>query len=171
MEGHTKIIKTICEILSPKSYLELGIYHGDTIESLKNIVPYRVGVDVNQQINNLTCKLIIGTTKQFFNYNKEKFDIIFIDANHNYEFVKSDLEEAKKILNYNGLIILHDTDPESIDLLAEDRCSDSYKILDYINQDPTLTQITLPVTQAGITFVKFKNQSRLSTFLNTSELK
>ena len=43
--------------------------------------------------------------------DSEAFDLIFIDGDHSYEAVKSDLENAIKFLNKDGLIVLHDVDP------------------------------------------------------------
>lgn len=166
LTDHGKLIYAVCKLIKPKSYLELGIYDGETIEFLKETIPFRVGVDIKKNRNDFTFEFFQGTTKEFFENNKRTFDFIFIDANHNYDYVKYDLEEAKKILNYNGVIVLHDTDPESAHLLQEGYCSDSYKILKYINSTSDLTQITFPVAEAGVTFVKLKNHGRIQSILN-----
>jgi len=39
-----------------------------------------------------------------------KIDLIFIDANHSYAYVKSDTENAMKMLSPNGVILWHDYD-------------------------------------------------------------
>lgn len=46
----------------------------------------------------------------FFIKEDIKVDILFIDGDHSYEGVKKDFELYSKILNPNGLIIIHDTD-------------------------------------------------------------
>lgn len=166
LSDHSKLIYAVCKLIKPQSYLELGIYKGETIEFLKDTIPYRVGVDTKKNRNDFTFDFFQGTTEQFFKSNKRAFDFIFIDANHNYDCVKYDLEEARKILNYNGIIALHDTDPESTHLLQEGYCSDSYKILNYINSIEDLTQVTFPVAEAGVTFVKLKNHGRIQKLLN-----
>lgn len=39
-----------------------------------------------------------------------RMDLVFIDGNHSYDFVKSDTENALKMLSDNGIIIWHDYD-------------------------------------------------------------
>jgi len=73
-----------------------------------------------------------GTTDDFFQQNEEKFDLIFIDAAHEYEQVKKDLHNSLQSLNENGFIALHDVDPLEKRLTAHDHCADSYKITKYI---------------------------------------
>lgn len=41
----------------------------------------------------------------------DKFDIIFIDGNHEYQNVLNDILNSLKILNNNGIIFLHDCNP------------------------------------------------------------
>jgi len=41
---------------------------------------------------------------------EEKMDVIFIDGNHSYDYVKSDTEHAMKMLSQNGVIVWHDYD-------------------------------------------------------------
>ena len=42
----------------------------------------------------------------FFDQNKNKFDLIFIDGDHKYDQVKRDALNAWKILNNRGVLIL-----------------------------------------------------------------
>ena len=53
------------------------------------------------------------TSDEFFVCNKDTFDVIFIDGLHLAEQVEKDIANSKLILNNNGKIILHDTNPES----------------------------------------------------------
>ena len=52
----------------------------------------------------------LETLEEFTNDNLT-FDIIFIDANHTEVFLTRDIENSLKILNTNGVIILHDVNP------------------------------------------------------------
>ncbi len=49
---------------------------------------------------------------QSFDYSPYygKMDLVFIDGNHSYEFVKTDTENAFKMLSPNGVILWHDYD-------------------------------------------------------------
>ena len=55
-------------------------------------------------------EFINSTTDDFFlNYNSdEKFDCIFIDADHTYEGVSKDYYNTLKLIKSGGYIILHD---------------------------------------------------------------
>ncbi len=85
------------------SYLELGVYDKSTFNSIrclnKKCVDFKRPADY--QIS----------TDDFFKINKDTFDIIFIDANHTEEFLTRDIQNSLKILNKNGIIILHDVNP------------------------------------------------------------
>jgi predicted O-methyltransferase YrrM len=48
------------------------------------------------------------TTNDFFKTNTQKYDCIFIDADHNYEGVKTDFENSLNFLNKDGYLIFHD---------------------------------------------------------------
>jgi len=54
---------------------------------------------------------LFGDSSQFdYSAYHGKMDLIFIDGNHSYEFVKSDTENALKMLSDRGVIIWHDYD-------------------------------------------------------------
>jgi predicted O-methyltransferase YrrM len=62
----------------------------------------------NHQISTKITQLY-GDTRTFdFSPYYQKMDLIFIDANHEYEYVKSDSETAMKMLSKQGGIIWHD---------------------------------------------------------------
>ena len=47
-------------------------------------------------------------SSEAFKILKNKFDLIYIDGNHLYNYVLDDLEKSLNIINYNGLIVLDD---------------------------------------------------------------
>ena len=54
------------------------------------------------------------TSDEFFLGNKQNFDCVYIDGLHIYEQVRKDIINSLKILNSNGIIILHDCLPNKI---------------------------------------------------------
>ena len=58
-------------------------------------------------------KFFNNTTDDFFENNKETYDCIFIDADHSYQGVKNDYDNAIKCLNKGGTIIFHDIGNET----------------------------------------------------------
>ena len=165
--GHETVILDIIKKVNCQNYLELGIYKGDTISKASAFVENCVGVDIIDHIGeDKHFRFIKATTDDFFNENKETFDVIFIDADHKYESCVKDFENSLKILNYNGFIFIHDTDPISKKYTGFGFCGDSYKINDYIykhHQD--LDLITLPLTEAGLTIVKRKHENRHNLYI------
>jgi SAM-dependent methyltransferase len=85
-----------------------------------------IGCDKNQIFNHINCKKKIGvdpvkggsmrmTSDEFFTLNSDTFDVVFIDGLHHYEQVTRDVNNAIKVLNPNGIIIIHDMLPTHID--------------------------------------------------------
>jgi predicted O-methyltransferase YrrM len=84
----------------------------------------------------------------------------FIDADHCYESALNDFLNIFKRLNPGGIIILHDTDPESNNLINPYYCGDSYKIVNYFENREDINVYTLPLTEAGLSIVTKKNDTR-----------
>ena len=84
-------------------YLELGVYDKSTFNQI--VCRRKVSVDLNFAADHQM------TTDDFFYVNSQKFDIIFIDANHCEEFVAKDIESSLKALKEDGVIICHDVNP------------------------------------------------------------
>tara|TARA_B100000780_G_scaffold247309_1_gene192212 strand:- start:422 stop:1138 length:717 start_codon:yes stop_codon:yes gene_type:complete len=108
------IIQNIINLKKFKSYLEIGTFHDHLF---KNIVcNKKVGVDP------VSGGTVRKTSDQFFKNNTDKFDCIFIDGLHYYSQVKKDIENSIKILNPDGIILLHDCLPNNHFEQAVPRC-------------------------------------------------
>ena len=64
----------------------------------------------------------------FFVREDIKIDLLFIDGDHSYEGVKKDFELYTKILNPNGLVLIHDTDSSYSEtlIISEDAKKDFF---------------------------------------------
>lgn len=161
---HTDFLLWYINIFKPTSYLELGLYIGETFNKVCKVVPYCVGVDIiNYNIEILNPHLFFNTTTDiFFTNNTRKYDIIFIDADHNFESVKKDLINSITVLEYNGTIFLHDTDPSESKYLLPGYCNDAYRIIEYIKKYCSeLDIITFPIGHEGLSVVKRNNDRRI----------
>jgi predicted O-methyltransferase YrrM len=160
---HSEFILFYFKFFNYASYLELGLYCGETICKIKTVTNNVTGVDiVDRFIEGID--FFNGTTDDFFKQNSKTFDMIFIDADHSYNSVKNDLLDSLLILNKNGTIFLHDTDPENATLLQSGYCGDCYKIVDYMNNLGCISVVTMPVAEAGLTMVKRKSDRRVLSF-------
>ena len=117
-----------------KSYLELGVGNGgsflvdslfigkeckkfhavDSLEETSSNIK-QTQEKIMKKVNTVArllpeseVKFFNNTTDKFFESNIEKYDCIFIDADHTYEGVEKDFKNAQKFLNQNGSIIFHD---------------------------------------------------------------
>jgi hypothetical protein len=158
---HPEFIFSMISLLKPQSYLELGLYMGETFEKVCPIVYDCVGVDIKDVRENKNVgQFYQMTTTAFFSINKKTFDVIFIDADHSYENVLSDLKNSLTVLNSFGTIFLHDTDPIDQSYHACGYCGDAYKVIDNM-YELGLDAITFPISNEGVTVVRRKEDRRV----------
>jgi predicted O-methyltransferase YrrM len=159
--NYSELIKCICALTNAKSYLELGISNGFSFYNVSKVVDKAVGVDMNDARKFKCGEFYKMTTDDFFEKNTDTFDVIFIDASHDIEFVKKDFENSLKILNTSGILIFDDTDPLYTYLTDSKRCGDAYIIKDYIRKvHPELDIVTLPILCKGMSIVTRKSKNR-----------
>jgi len=104
------------------SYLELGLGTGIPFNSVHT--DKKISVDINGHAD-----FNEGTDKFFEDYKGEKFDVIFVDANHEFSAVLRDFNNSINLLNERGIIFLHDLYPPDEDHCQPHKCGDGYKIL------------------------------------------
>ena len=99
------LIKYVIKKNDYKNYLEIGCHNNEVFDK---IGIEKIGVDPISGGN------YRGTSDKFFKENLKKFDCIFIDGLHEYNQAKKDILNSIEILNKDGIIILHDCLPSSI---------------------------------------------------------
>ena len=106
------LINDLISDLNYKSYLELGVSVGESwkLISCEN----KIGVDNNINVANEFDGVIHATTDDYFLNNKDKFDLIYIDALHEKNQVYKDFKNSFNVLNDSGVIIFHDVNPFDI---------------------------------------------------------
>lgn len=111
------LFNNLIKELNYNSYLELGVRCGTNSWHLIEC-QNKVGVDLDENVN--FPGVINCTTDEYFeNLDPNvKFDLIFIDACHEKNFVYRDFCNSIKHLNNGGIIVFHDIHP-----LTEQHCS------------------------------------------------
>lgn len=89
-----------------KSYLEIGVnYKKNCFDQI--VCDFKTSVDPC----NLDTYDFNMTSDKFFAINNNSYDIIFIDGLHTAEQCYKDIINSLSILNNNGIIVVHDTNP------------------------------------------------------------
>ena len=113
------------------NYLEIGCQKNTLFHSVSSL--NKIGVD---PVSGGTHRM---TSDEFFDNNKKKFDVIFIDGLHHYEQVKKDTINSLNSLKKNGWIALHDFLPSSweeqhVPRISNDWTGDCWKLALELNK-------------------------------------
>lgn len=100
------IVQGIIDQKNYKSYLEIGTFDDELFSVVR--CETKVGVD---PFSGGTHRM---TSDDFFLKNDNKFDCIFIDGLHHYDQVKMDIQHSLSVLNFDGVILVHDCLPISL---------------------------------------------------------
>lgn len=99
----TDIIQYLIDKNNYKTYLEIGCQQDVNFNAI--CIDHKVGVD--PELGG-THRM---TSDEFFDKNKEKFDVVFIDGLHENHQVTADINNSLLVLNEGGIIVLHDCNP------------------------------------------------------------
>ena len=101
------IINYLIQRNGSSTYLEIGTdYRPSNIDRV--ICSHKIGIDPNPKC----LPDFVGTSDQFFIQNREMFDFIFIDGNHDCDAVDRDIINSLNVLSENGILLCHDCLPE-----------------------------------------------------------
>ncbi len=107
----------------------------------------------------------------FFVKRDIKIDYLHIDADHTYEGVKMDFELYSTIMNENGIISIHDTDPEywenyqTYEGESHDLCTGPSELIKEISDDWEVFNLFdhhvnyEKLSSSGLTLLRKKNES------------
>ena len=163
---HSTFIGTIASIYRPSVYVEFGLYQGETFRKVQPYAKTLYGVDMvrNGHLDALkefpNASIHYCRTDSFMSSFSGTIDMAFIDADHCVESAKRDFDNILARLNPGGIILLHDTDPEADRLIHPGFCGDSYKIVSILEERPDLNIVTFPISEAGLSIVTRKNETR-----------
>ena len=101
-----EILQNIINTRNYKTYLEIGCDRNENFSKI--VIDHKVGVDPER---GGTLRM---TSDQFFQKNKESFDLIFLDGLHTYEQTIKDINNAIQSIKDNGIILIHDCLPKKI---------------------------------------------------------
>ena len=105
------LVNAIARRICANRYLELGLADGACIRRIK--VADRTGVDIVAPPNAGEAVVYQCTTDEFFRTTDQRFDLVFVDADHAWEQAYRDVENAIRHLNPGGVVVMHDCSPFS----------------------------------------------------------
>jgi predicted O-methyltransferase YrrM len=92
--------------------LQMSVYDKDWIKKFNNTPPDMLEIfkhNCKEYIDSGKLKIRKGTTSDVCaSIEDDKYDIVFIDADHSYEGVKQDISNYLSKIKSNGLMIFHD---------------------------------------------------------------
>ena len=96
--------------------------HKKICECLNNGQVYKLFIKNISSISNPDYQFIIKKmfSKNFFKLNKSKFDLIIVDASHQYKYVFNDIKNSLKNLNDNGILICDDYEIEAKNFTSDE---------------------------------------------------
>lgn len=117
------VLKHIHQTIQPKTYLEIGVDKGKSI-NLSEPTTKAIGIDPvisEDTVLNDNVIFYLMTSDEFFankeiiekEFAQDKVDMTFIDGMHLFEFVLRDFINSEKVSTPNSIIIIHDTIPVS----------------------------------------------------------
>lgn len=159
LHDHLSLIEHIASWLRPERYLEIGIYDGVNLKRIQNHCKECYGVDVILRTKNYNSnvKLFEMTSDKFFSQldSEIKFDMIFIDGDHNKHQVYKDFINSKDRVIDDGLILLHDTVPMDEHMLDPILCENAWEaVLKIKNEFSNNWEILSLPFNPGITIMR-----------------
>lgn len=140
---------------SDVKYLEIGVDTNTVFNSIPVVLKNKVGVDPYQ---GRTHRM---KSDDFFKKNTCKFDVIFIDGDHNYEQVRNDLISSLKILKDGGIIMLHDVLPrsemeQSVPQKIDIWTGDVWKLIPELTENSPSLELYIANIDYGVCMIKPK---------------
>ena len=131
------LLKGLCAQIPNSSYFEIGTWRGESVVNVAETAKECYTLNLSKkEISNLGLPKKYADLHGFFSKGKEnithlfgdsttynfdqlnkKFDVIFIDGNHTYSYVKNDTEKIfKHLVKENSVVVWHDyaNNPEEI---------------------------------------------------------
>lgn len=123
------LLKSLCRKFENAQYFEIGTWRGESIRNVSDVAKECFTLNLSkQQILDLGLSEKYADAHAFFSKNlpnvthlygdsrtfdyaglNKKFDVIFIDGNHHFDFVKSDTEKVfKHLIHENSIVVWHD---------------------------------------------------------------
>jgi hypothetical protein len=156
----TDIINDHIQRYGYKSYLELG-----TDNRALNFNHIKCAKKFCVDINPASKADFIGPTDRFFELNERTWDIVFVDADHEWTQARRDIENSLGCLSEGGTVIVHDCNPTTRDMQEVPRkqgvwTGNVWKAFTYLRRRPDL-EMRVINTDYGVGIIRKGSQKPL----------
>lgn len=156
---HEWLIPALAMEMGARAYLELGSHQNETVSAMPDAMGPEArifAVDINEpnyRVNGVEYR-IMNTADYLAEWASTDgpFDLVFIDADHSARAALTDFERVWPHVVPEGIVLLHDTNPETSADTAPGFCGDSWRVAKYL-ADSGHECITLPY-HPGLTLVR-----------------
>jgi hypothetical protein len=128
---HISIIEHLSFWIKPESYLEIGVYDGNSLNVVSKHSKTCHAVDIEFRTRDFDNNVVLYemSSDDFFIQKDPSlmFDFVFIDGNHSKEQVYKDFINVSNFVIEDGFVLLHDTSPCNDELLAPEWCHDAWE--------------------------------------------
>lgn len=157
----------LVKLLKPNTYVELGTKRGHTISQIAPLVKTAIGVDSVPMKSTAGFTFVNMTTLEYaatLEGRKPFIDMLFIDADHEWNALNADFNAFNPFVKPNGIILMHDTHPIMPELAVEGYCHNAWKVAQIISATTSMGYeiVTLPGPWAGLSIIRKLGQHHLA---------
>jgi hypothetical protein len=139
----------------------------NSIQAVENIHYLELGTGDGRNFSNIRCRnkksvdlngngtLTMSTDEYFALHGEDRFDVVFIDADHSYRQVVKDYNNAIKMCRL--AVLIHDMYPKDDRFATHDHCGDSYKLLAQMIKSGT--EVCTLDCDSGMTLVRMPGKA------------
>ncbi len=133
---HDEVLASLHRILQPRTYLEIGIEQGNTLQAAhcpSIAIDPDFTIDQGAIGHKSECLLYRMTSDRFFEKHDpvallgDQIDLAFLDGLHLYEFLLRDFMNVERACRGNSVIVLHDCIPTDLYLARRTRADESLR--------------------------------------------
>lgn len=148
-DWHIGLIQRLVATYPNCHYLEVGVRHATCWNRVAPLATFAEGVDIDPAVlEHATAghgTVHILASDEYFRdvAGDKRFEVIFLDGDHNFAQVDKDFNNALPHLAPDGTIVLHDTWPGSRDETGEFACGTVYQLAERLERDPQFNALTM----------------------------
>jgi predicted O-methyltransferase YrrM len=119
--NHPFLLEHFASWIKPENYLEIGVRNGTSLIPVSKYAKICHAVDINFIKKDYSENVILYemSSDEFFSKIQNiKFDMVFIDGDHNKEQVYKDFINVKDKVIQDGFVFFHDSYPHNEEMLS-----------------------------------------------------